>query len=428
MIRIIKNSSAKGWIICSLAAIFFCYEYILRMEPSVMVSELMHEFQINATQFGMLSAFFYFTYTPMQIIVGLLSDLYGPRKILTLAVVACTIGSYIFGIAPTASIAAIGRLLIGFGGAFAFICVLKLTATWLPQRFFALFVGLATTLGMLGGMTGDIILSPLVHIIGWKQTINIGTIAGVILTPMIWLIIRDHTHTELTTKNKIKTQPQYRETFLGLVKIFKNPQMWINGLIGCFMYLSLSMFAELWGIPFLTTVHHLSKHSAGIACSMVFLGWLIGGPIIGYISDMTYSRRTPMFIGLLFSAISISLVIYLPQINIGLLHLLLFLFGVFSSCEVLCFAVSRENNPKHLIATASAFTNALVMFSGIIFQPLMGKILDMFWSGQTLNNNRVYAAIDYQYALTLLPLALLLGFVLAFWLRETSDKKAIKNN
>lgn len=412
-----NNSSAKGWIICLLAAIFFCYEYILRMEPSVMVTELMHEFQINATQFGMLSAFFYFTYTPMQIAVGVLSDLYGPRKILTLAVITCTIGSYIFGIAPSLTVAAIGRLLIGFGGAFAFICVLKLTASWLPPRFFAFFVGLATTLGMLGGMTGDIILSPLVQIIGWKQTINVGTIAGLILTPIIWLIIRDQ------PPNKThKIKPLYRETFLGLVKILKNPQMWINGFIGCFMYLSLSVFAELWGIPFLTTVHHLSKHSAGIACSMVFLGWLVGGPIVGYISDMTYSRRIPILVGLFFAAISISLAIYLPQINLGLLHLLLFLFGLFSSCEVLCFAVSSENNPKHLVATASAFTNSLVMFSGIIFQPLVGKILDIFWSGQTLNSNRVYSVTDYQLALTILPLTLLLGFVLAFLLRETSEK------
>lgn len=186
-----KNTKAIGWIICTLAAIFYCYEYVLRMEPSVMVTELMHAFQVNATQFGMLTAVFYFIYTPMQIIVGPLLDLYGPRKILTSAVVACAVGSYIFGTAHTLPIAAIGRLLIGFGSAFAFVTVLKLAASWLPQRFFAFFVGLATTLGMIGGMAGDIILIPLVRSIGWKQTISVGTIAGVILIPLVWLIIRD---------------------------------------------------------------------------------------------------------------------------------------------------------------------------------------------------------------------------------------------
>lgn len=416
-----KNTAITGWIICSLAAIFYCYEYLLRMEPSVMVTELMHAFQANATELGTLSAFYYFIYTPMQIIVGLLSDLYGPRKILTLAVITCAIGSYVFGIAHTLQVAAIGRLLIGFGSAFAFVTVLKLATVWLPKRFFALFVGMATALGMIGGMVGSIVLSSLVHNIGWQQTITVGTVLGVILAPLVWFIVRDKPQIILQQKDETKAKPQYRETFIGLLKILKKPQMWLNGFIACLLYLSLSLFAELWGNSFLINVYHLSLESVARANSMVFLGWLIGGPLIGYISDVTYSRRTPLLIGCLLSAISISLVIYFPQINISCLYLLLFLFGVFSSFEVLCFAISRENNPDNLVATASSFTNLLTMFGGIVCQPLVGKILDIFWSGQTLNGDRVYSAINYQYALTILPLAFLLGFILTFWLRETRD-------
>ncbi|CAL7960344.1 Major facilitator family transporter transporter [Gammaproteobacteria bacterium] len=418
-----RNTITTDWIICTLAAIFYCYEYLLRMEPSVMVTELMHEFQANATELGTLSAFYYFIYTPMQIIVGLLSDLYGPRKILTLAVIACAVGSYIFGIAHTLPIAAIGRLLIGFGSAFAFVTVLKLAASWLPQRFFALFVGLATALGMLGGMVGSIVLSSLVHSIGWQQTITVGTVLGVILTPIVWLIIRDKPETALQENNTPKTKPHYLETFVGLLKILKKPQMWLNGFIACLMYLSLSLFAELWGNSFLANVYHLPTESVATANSMVFLGWLVGGPLIGYISDITCTRRIPISIGCLLSALTISLVIYFPQMNISLLYLLLFLFGIFSSFEVLCFAISRENNPDSLVATASSFTNLLTMAGGIVCQPLVGKILDLFWSGQTHSGDRIYSAIDYQYALTILPLAFLLGFILTFWLKETRNKK-----
>lgn len=421
-----KNTTTTGWIICTLAAIFYCYEYLLRMEPSVMVTELMHEFQANATELGTLSAFYYFIYTPMQIVVGLLSDLYGPRKILTLAVIACAVGSYIFGIAHTLSIAAIGRLLIGFGSAFAFVTVLKLAASWLPQRFFAMFVGLATALGMLGGMVGSIVLSSLVQSIGWQQTITAGTILGIILTPVVWLIIRDKPKIALQEQHTQEIKPQYRETFVGLLKILKKPQMWLNGIIACLMYLSLSLFAELWGNSFLANVYHLPTKSVATANSMVFLGWLIGGPLIGYISDITCTRRIPISIGCLLSAFTISLVIYFPPMNTSLLYLLLFSFGIFSSFEVLCFAISRENNPDNLVATASSFTNLLTMAGGIVCQPLVGKILDLFWPGQTQSGDRIYSAINYQYALSILPLAFLLGFVLTFWLKETHNKKTEK--
>lgn len=419
----IKNTAALGWIICTLAAIFYCYEYLLRIEPSVMVNELMQAFQANATELGVLSAFFYFIYTPIQIIVGPLLDLYGPRRILTIAVVACAAGSYLFGTAHTLPIAATGRLLIGFGSAFAFVCALKLAASWLPARFFALFVGLVTTLGMIGGMFGVVVLSSLVHNIGWKQTIGIGTIAGIILIPLVLFIIRDKPETDHSQKNVIETKPQYRETFIGFFKILKSPQMWLNGFIGCLMYLSLSLFAELWCIPYLSTVYHLSTHNAGIACSMVFLGWIVGSPLIGYISDVVSSRRAPISLGCLLSAILISLIIYLPPMNINLLYSLLFLFGVFSSFEILCFAVSAENNPKHLIATASSFTNTLIMLGGTAFQPLFGKILDVTWSGEMLDKIRVYSTANYQLALTILPIAFLLGFILTFWLRDVRDKK-----
>lgn len=419
----IKNAQPIGWIICTLAAIFYCYEYLLRIEPSIMVNELMQTFQADATQLGILAAFFYFIYTPMQIVVGLLSDLYGPRRILTVAIITCTVGSYLFGSASTLAVAATGRLLIGFGSAFAFVCVLKLAASWLPARFFALFVGLTTMLGMIGGMFGVVALSSLVHTLGWKQTINIGTITGAILIPLIWLIIRDKPTTDADQKNTIKPKPRYHETFLGFLKILKNPQMWLNGFIGCLMYLSLSLFAELWAIPFISTAYHLSTHDAGVVCSMIFLGWIVGGPLIGYISDVAYSRKIPIAIGCLLSAILISIVIYIPQINLTLLHLLLFLFGVFSSFEILCFAISGENNPPHLIATASAFTNTLIMMGGMAFQPLIGKILDILWAGEILDTVRIYSITNYQLALSILPLGFLLGFILTFWLRDILHQK-----
>ena len=92
------KSSKIGWIICIVAAIFYCYEYILRITPSIMIPELMHDFHADATKLGIIAACYYFVYTPMQIIVGLLLDLYGPRKILTLAAITCTVGNYLFSI------------------------------------------------------------------------------------------------------------------------------------------------------------------------------------------------------------------------------------------------------------------------------------------------------------------------------------------
>jgi MFS family permease len=413
-----SKTAMIGWIICGLGAVFYCYEYLLRIQPSVMVPELMRQFHISAARFSTIVSLYYLAYTPMQAVVGVITDLYGPRYILTFAVFICTLGSLFFGMADNLYLASIGRFLIGFGSAFAFVSALKLASIWLPLNRFALFAGLVTALGMIGGMAGDIGLTHLVSTIGWQHTIYASTILGAILLPIIWWVIRDKKSEEPTSSTKVS----YRDTFAGLVEILSNSQAWIAGLIGCILYLSLSVFAELWGIPFLKQVYHLTASQAAFTNSFVFFGWLVGAPLTGWISDKLKKRRLPLILGSIFSALTISWVVYFPNTPIIMVQILLFLFGMFSSIEVVCFAVGRETSPRHVSGAAVSFVNLLVMFGGLAFQPLVGKLLDLHWMGDFAEGIRVYNVGTYQLALTVIPVAILLGVLLSFVLRESFDR------
>lgn len=413
-----KNTNIiLAWLICLLGAIFYCYEYLLRIEPSVMIPELMGQFGITAASFGLVTALYYYAYTPMQLVVGILIDRYGTRLIITLAVTCCAIGSFLFSTSSSLYIAGAGRFLIGFGSAFAFVGVLKLAAEWLPKHHFALFTGFATGLGMVGAMAGDVELSVLVHQIGWRPTLYIGTGIGAVLIPIIWLLVRD-TPKWRAAHGGSKTN--FSDTFIGLWQIIKNPQMWFAGIIGCAYYLSLAVFAELWGIPFIQTVYQLPHHQAAFVCSLVFAGWLIGAPFNGWLSDKSKTRKVPLIIGGILSLIVITIIIFKPlNISVNLLYVLIFLFGFFSSVQIVCFAVGRENNPTHVAATAVAFTNLLIMLGGMVFQPLVGKLLDIGWLGQIAKGVRIYSAADYQHALLIIPIFIFIGILLAFKIRET---------
>ena len=89
----IQRITKKSCFIVSLGAIFYFYEYYLRISPSVMKHEWVSSFHLNATKFGTLSAFYYYAYVPMQLIVGLLVDRFKMRDILTFAILCCVIGS-----------------------------------------------------------------------------------------------------------------------------------------------------------------------------------------------------------------------------------------------------------------------------------------------------------------------------------------------
>lgn len=412
-----KRDAFIGWVICALGAIFYCYEYLLRIQPTVMVPELMRQFHMSADQFGAVISLFYLAYTPMQAIVGVITDLYGPRYILTFAVVVCTIGSFLFGVADNLYMASIGRFMIGFGSSFAFVSALKLASIWLPLNRFAMFAGLVTALGMVGGMVGVIGLTSLVATLGWKETIYAGTVAGAILTPIIWLVIKDRDQ-KTTRSAKIA----YQETFKGIKAILTNGQAWIAGLIGFILYMSLSVFAELWGIPFLKAVYHLNPNQAAVAVSMVFIGWLVGAPLTGWISDRLRRRRLPLMLGCILSAMAITLVIYFPTMPVRSMEFLLLLFGVFSSIEVVTFAVGRETSPEYMAGAAVSFVNFLVSLGGLAFQPIVGRILDFYWTGQMSDGVRVYATANFQKALLVIPVSLVIGVICTLILKESFHK------
>src|ERR1044072_4329198 len=130
MIKSISNSKSQtrfGILVCAVGAFFYCYEFVLRIIPGALQSELSAAFgHISATTFGQLSAFYYFAYSPMQLPVGMLMDRYGPHKLLTFACLCCTIGSWMFTDVSSMLIAGCGRFLVGFGSAFAFVGVLSL--------------------------------------------------------------------------------------------------------------------------------------------------------------------------------------------------------------------------------------------------------------------------------------------------------------
>jgi hypothetical protein len=86
--------------------------------------------------------------------------------------------------------------------------------------------------------------------------------------------------------------------------------------------------------------------------------------------------------------------------------------------------MAKENSGAELSGTVFAAVNMIVTLGGVIFQPLVGSLLDKFSSGNLVAGEHVYEVVDYQLALSVLPVSLLLVMVAAFFLkdRRSSEK------
>lgn len=424
-LRGLFNSKILPWVVCGLAAAFYCYEYLLRITPGLMVPNLQLAFSVkgmplDATMIGHLSAFYYYAYWPMQLPVGLFMDRYGPRWILTMAVFCCAAGTALFASTTSYWVAASGRFAIGFGSAFAFVGVLKLASTWLPANRFAMVSGMTTTLGMVGAMLGGVILTDLIQSMGWRDTLIYSSYIGFVLVPIVWLIIRDTPPQGLSNVSPPVPRMSYAKLWSEIRFSMKNPQIWLAGIVGGLLMTPTIVFPELWGKLYLQTVHHLEEAESSHAVIMIFLGWAFGGPIAGFISDSIRRRKLPLIIGGLLTTILLLFFFYYPGLTLFQLKVLMFFIGVTSSVEVICFALGRENCPTSLAGTAIAVTNFLVVgFS--FFQVVVAKILDYTWTETDLivDQAKVYSAESYQIAMFVLPAATFLGFLVSFLLKET---------
>jgi MFS family permease len=414
----------KAWVIWGLSALFMFYKYALEVSPSVMTGTLMSSFQISGAQLGVLAATYFYAYLLLQIPAGFLIDRFGPRKMTTLAIAICAAGSFVFSNANTLFVAEIGRFFIGAGGAFAAVNCLKLTANWFPFRQFAFMAGFMMTIAMLGAVGGQAPLANFIEVAQWRPAMRYIAFAGFILALLFWIIVRDkapdHKQEKMLSSERISLM-------IGLKQILASSQSWWLSIYSGFAFAPVMVFGGLWGVAFLREAYHLSETIAAQQVSLIFIGFAVGAPLFGYLSDRVGRRKGVMFWGTLGSLFTLSAVIYMPGWSVVLISTLLFLFGFCISSFLLCFTMIREVSAPILAATAIGFMNAFDALFGAISDPLTGKILDAQWAGQTIDGARIFSVEAYKSAFITLPIFLIIAIVSLWKIKETYCKPTIPN-
>jgi sugar phosphate permease len=420
------QNSTRAWVLWSCAALFYFYQFILRVSPGIMVHELMASFMIDAAGVGALASFYYYSYSALQLPVGVMLDQFGPRRVLTGAVLLCALGGVIFGTASDLVPAQIGRLLIGAGSACAFAGSLKISSLWFDTRKMALATGLTATLGTIGAACGGGPVAALIEILDWRQVMVIFSLLGGGLALIVWVFVRDQ-------KDYPDLHPATEEAEMkiwqGVRVVLRSPQMWILGFYGACLYTPLSALADLWGPSYIQTLLQCSGPEASAISSSIYIGIAVGATLFASFSNWLGLRQFPLLVSALGTAGTIAYTIYGPISSPWMMTNLLFLAGFFCSGHYTCFVCACETMPRKLSGTAVAFVNMITMASGVVFQPLIGWLMDLNWQGGMSEGVRLYTTQEYRGALTAVPMAVFIGIVLALFVKETGPrgKTAWKN-
>lgn len=398
------RSKSYAWIIWFLAILFFAFQFILRVSPSIIVNDIINKFNINATSFSVMAAVYYFTYAAMQIPAGALLDKFGPRLIIPVFISMCIAGNLLFIYSNNWILALISRFLVGFGSAAGFVGAAKVIRTCFPERFFTHLMGLSFSLGLLGAIYGGKPISILNEKFGWQTVLINISIAGSILGLAIFVLFkkinyRNTNHTELTILG-------------GILKILKNQQILLLGACGALLIGPMECFADMWGTSYLEKNYNLLTQDASFISSTIYIGMCFGGPLLAIIASKLRNNYLLTSICALIMSIIFIILISFNAMNYYILVTMMFIVGILSCYQVIVFTIVDQMVPATLSGIAISTTNMLIMAIGATFHFIIGIVMDIFWDGSISSDGlRIYDSTAYNYAMLVIPITLFLGFI-----------------
>ncbi len=410
----------RAWAVWGLAAFGFSFAFFTRVSPSVMGEELMREFAVGAAVLGNLSAIYFYIYACSQIPIGILMDRWGPRSMITVSLLIAAAGSAVFSFSYDLTFAYLGRFLIGAGSACAFVGALILAGRWFAPKRFALMSGLTMLAGMAGGLVGQAPLALLVDAFGWRHSMLVGAGFAFVLALAVWLVVRDHPPQSAMRKQHAPS------TWQGGLSTLASFRLWGVLAVGASFSGPMLAFGALWGVPYMTVKFGLDRPDAALYVSFNLLGWAVGAPLSGWLSDHFGRRKLPLLMAGLLNVSCMSALFYLPGISLQVSGILIFAVGALSATMVLTYALAREITRPSSHGAVTGFINMGNVGAGAILQPIVGIVLDAQWDGSVINGVRHYTFDAYNTAFLWLIGPALAGLVFILLLPETHCRQQVE--
>jgi len=396
------RAAVVGWLI---TAVYYFYQYALRSAPAVMMPQLSDAFGLTAGGVASLAGLFYYGYSPFSLVAGLAMDRVGPRRVVPLGAAAVGVGAVMFASGNT-TLAQAGRFLQGAGGVFALIGAAYIATTNFPPSRAATLIGATQMFGMAGGSAGQFLVGPIIGSgVSWS-TFWLGMgIIGLVISGLLYALLPEPRAPAATSPSTGAAQ--------SFRIVFTNPQSILCGIIAGLIFIPTTIFDMVWGVRYLQEARGLDYASAVLRSATVPLGWMIGCPLLGFVSDRVRRRRPVIAGGALALLACLGWILYgpagvLPPYVLGLLA------GVASGAAMLPYTVIKEANPPDVSGTATGVVNFINFTFSALLGPVFASLLLSASGGVT-----PMALAHYQSAFQPLLYGVALAIVLTIFLKET---------
>lgn len=409
----LSRSNGMAWLVCLSAGLFFFYEFFQLNLFDVINQALREEFQIDAAQLSWMSSTYLWANILFLLPAGVILDRFSPRLVILAAMLVCVLGTVGFAITHSFAWASFFHFLSGIGNAFCFVSCVVLVSRWFPSRRQALVIGCIVTMAFIGGMMAHTPLAYLNAHFGWRDSLLIDGAIGILIFLWIAFFVKD--------QPKDATVTQHQTSSPRFLLALSNSQNWLAGLYTACLNLPILVICALWGASYLEVVHQLPQIQASNVVSLIFIGSIIGCPLVGWLSDRSGRRKPLMIIGAMATLLALIPLFLGISLSALTLSTLFFLLGLFSSAQVISYPLIAESNSSSNTGAATAIASVIIMGGGGVGQVLFGWLMQHH-AGAV---NQHYTVTDFGFAMWMFPIATVIALFAVLFAKETYCERRV---
>ena len=383
----------------------------LRTSVGVLSPNLMHDFNINPNNMGLLGGVFFLSFAIFQIPAGILIDKYGPRKVMSSVIIFAVLGSIIFALSNSFYILLIGRVLMGLGCSICLMGSLVLITRWTDSDQFSKLAGIILAVGGIGGLLATTPLSYFSELFGWRLSFWLAAAVTFCVMVLYYFILEDRKN------DLILNRSNETVSLKNLLFILKERNFKFMIPMSLMSYSSLVVILGLWGAPYLKDIHGLDTVERGKILMLMAISWNIGSFVFGRLRSIFGNYKNVVIFGATGVIILLFILSIITEINSIYLYILFCILGFFGAFSVALISHYQVLFDKEYMGRALSTAN-FFNFGGVFFvQWLTGKIIYLMGGDST-------GAPIEAYRLAFLFVAILLLISLCIYLFSNEKKKS----
>jgi len=382
----------RPWIVWSIGLLAYIVAVLDRTTLGVSGLDAAERFHASP---GLLSTFVVLqvvVYAAAQIPAGLLLDRYGSRVLIVAGGLLLAAGQLTLAFSESLPAAIAARAVLGLGDAFTFISVLRLVPHWFAEHRIPLISQLTGICGQLGQVLSAVPFLALLGHKGWSTAYLSVAAFGLLAVVLAFAVIRDTPHGRAAPEHSVAIH----ETWSHLKTVWLRPGTRLGFFTHMGTQFSVTTFALMWGVPYLTEAQGLPRATAGALLTVSVAAAIASGIMIGIFTGRHPHRRTRIVLGIIISnALIWTAVLALPSpAPLWLLVALIVIISVGGPGSMVGFDFARTFNPSRTLGTATGVVNMGGFIASLLVMQTMGWIIGAA-GGYSFDSFRMAWAVQY---------------------------------